>query len=242
MPRAASLLAPLASLALLATSCSTPQGPSIAAIAPSINATLLEGEDVIEPGDLLEVRLRTESGREETELFDQSVRVQADGRAAFEGLDVVYVAGLLPSVLGELLTGRYAPLVEGEHTVEIAISERAPRTVTVFGEVARPGVVGLPEGGRPFGLVDALGRVGGPRKRTAWLSNTLLVRWDPTISERRTWTIDARTRHWAAKEEVFLQPGDVVFVPNTNIDRVGLALDSYVRRLIPLPYLAPPRD
>ncbi|MEM9381838.1 MAG: hypothetical protein AAGB93_17920 [Planctomycetota bacterium] len=239
MPHAASFLA---SLALVVASCSTPQGPPIESVAPSINATLLEGEDVIEPGDLLEVRLRPVSGRDEARPFDGSVRVQADGRAAFEGLDIVLVAGLLPSVLEELLAGRYASLVDGEHEVEIAIAERAPRTVTVFGEVERPGVVALPEGGRPFGLVDALGRVGGPRKRTAWLSSTLLVRWDPTIGERRSWKIDARVRHWGAKEEVFLQPGDLVFVPNTNIDRVGLALDSSVRRLSPLPYLAPPRD
>jgi len=241
MLRAATLLI---SVALTVSSCSTPKGPALHRMASTVNETLRVGEDLIEPGDLLRIRIR--SGDEASgEIGDmtsaQDVRVQPDGHAAFEDLEPLEVAGLLPSVLDEVLTSHYARASGTELSVTVGIAERAPRTITVFGEVGRPGLVTLPADGR-IALVAALGRAGGPRKRNAWLSNILLVRVDTTDGEPQAWTIDARQQHWGKGDAVYLQNGDVLFVPNTNVDRVAIGLDNYVRRMIPFPYLAPPPE
>ncbi len=233
-------------LALLAVSCSTAQGPRIDKIAPVINATLRQGENVIEPGDLVSVRLISEDspgvGAVSTDpafQLNQDITVQADGRASFIGLDDMPVAGLLPAVLDELLTQRYTGLLDEEPILSVVITQQVPRTVTVFGEVRLPGLVIVPPDGR-LSLVDALGRAGGPTNNTAWLSNTLLVRWDPETEERMAWKIDARRKHWDSDQAVILQPRDVVFVPNTNIDHIDIAIDNFVRRIIPLPNIFPP--
>ena len=232
-------------LALLTVSCSTAKGPSISKIAPVINATLRKGENVIEPGDLISVRLISEDspgvGAVSTDpafQLNQDVTVQADGRASFIGLDDMPVAGLLPAVLDELLTQRYTGLLDEEPILSVVIAQQVPRTVTVFGEVLLPSLVLVPPDGR-LSLVDALGRAGGPSTRTAWLSNTLLLRWDPETETHTAWKIDARRKHWATDEAVILQPRDVVFVPNTNIDHVGIWVENFIRRMIPLPNIFP---
>ena len=76
-------------------------------------------------------------------------------------------------MLDEILTGRYTGLLDEEPILSVVVAEQAARTVTVFGEVANPGLVIVPPDGH-LTLVDALGRAGGPSTRTAWLSNTLL--------------------------------------------------------------------
>jgi protein involved in polysaccharide export with SLBB domain len=232
-------------LLLLAVSCSTAKGPALASIAPVVNATLRQGENVIEPGDLIQVRLISEDspgvGGVSTDpafQLNQDIRVQADGRASFIGLDDMPVAGLLPAVLDEILTGRYTGLLDEEPILSVVVAEQAARTVTVFGEVANPGLVIVPPDGH-LTLVDALGRAGGPSTRTAWLSNTLLVRWDPMTETQLYWKIDARRRHWASEETIILQPRDILFVPNTNIDRVDIWVDNFMRRMIPLPNIFP---
>lgn len=235
----------LVTLAVLATGCSTAKGPSLAKIAPIINATLRQGEDVIEPGDLVQVRLISAEApgvggvtNDPAFQLNQDVRVQADGRASFIGLDDLPCAGLLPSVLDEILTGRYSSLLDEEPTLSVVIALQAPRTVTVFGEVALPGLVPIPPDGH-LSLVDALGRAGGPSTRSAWLSNTLLVRWDLKEQRQLTWKIDARRRHWDADETVYLQNRDILFIPNTNVDHVAIQLDQFVRRMIPVPNIFP---
>lgn len=232
-------------LLLLATSCSTAKGPRLASIAPVINATLRQGENVIEPGDLIQIRLISEDspgvGAVSTDpafQLNQDIRVQADGRASFIGLDDMPVAGLLPAVLDEILTGRYTGLLDEEPILSVVVAEQAARTVTVFGEVAQPGLVIVPADGH-LTLVDAIGRAGGPSTRTAWLSNTLLVRWDPESESQMAWRIDARRKHWGAEETVILQPRDILFIPNTNVDHIGIAVDNFVRRMIPLPNIFP---
>jgi hypothetical protein len=36
---------------------------------------------------------------------------------------------------------------------------------------------------------------------------------------------------------LYLQPYDVVFIPNTPIDEVAIWVDNHIRRMIPVPYV-----
>lgn len=242
------LKSPLPALLLLAlaSGCSFAKGPTLAKIAPVINATLVEGEDVIAPGDLIQISVLSDEapgiGGVTSDLsfqLNQNVRVQADGRASFVALDDLPAAGLLPGQLDEILTDRYTELISKEPRLSVVIAEQAPRTVTVFGEVLLPQLVIIPPDGH-LSLVDALGRAGGPRNDTAWLSNTLLIRWDPETQKQMFWKIDARRRHWDTEETVLLQNRDILFVPNTVIDDVNIIVDKFIRQLLPVPNIPIP--
>ena len=110
----------------------------------------------------------------------------------------------------------------------------AVQSISILGEVEEPGAIDL-EPGRRLTLVEAIARAGGFDKATAYLASVVLVRWDPRNQQQVAWTIDARPRWWGKEKTVFLQPYDLVYVPNTPIDDVGIWVDNWIRRLIPIP-------
>lgn len=223
----------LALLFLPLTGCATAGGPPISEIAREINATRAAYSPVVVPGDRVRIQFS-----HKTE-WNQTVLVEEDGQATLIGVDRQPVAGLLPDALDEKLTAAYASVLPNPE-LTIGLETLGPRTVTVMGEVANPGAVNL-EPGRHLTLVEALGRVGGHNKATAWVSSTLLVRWDAEKQRQLAWTIDARPKHWDDANTIFLQPYDVVYVPNTPIDEVAIWVDNYIRRMIPFPYLLVPQ-
>ena len=241
-----SLLA-AAALSLGASACSSPQGPPLHEIAPLINETLHAGDDLVAPGDLLQIRVISEEvpgpggiTLDQSYQLNQDVRVQSDGRASFIGLDDMQVAGLLPSDLDEILTQSYSKVLPEEPLLSVTIAEQAPRFVTILGELGTTGLqVPLPPD-RHLSLVEAFGAAGGPSTKSAWLSNTLLVRWDPIERKQRSWKIDARRQFWGEADTVFLQPHDILFVPNTNVDYIAIGIDNFIRRMIPAPQIFVP--
>jgi protein involved in polysaccharide export with SLBB domain len=230
-PRRRALRRPseLVSLALLwlAPACALPGGPPMSKIAPEINGTLTRGKFVIGPGDKLQDAFR--DALERTHIVD----VRADGWATFTGLDDVQVTGLTLGQLDQRLTEAYQRILN-EADLTVHLLSAGGRTVTVLGEVKIPGPVAIDPPGR-LTLVEALGKAGGYDKYTAHVSHTVLVRWDPQTQKQVAWTFDARPKHWDDGEPIYLQPYDLVYIPNTPIDDVGIWLDMYIRRLIPFP-------
>ena len=233
-------------LASLATGCSLSKGPKLHRIAATVNATLQAGEDQLQPGDLIQIKVISDEvpglagiTADKSFQLNQDVRVQSDGRASFIGVDDLPTAGLLPAQLDEILTDRYTTLLSKEPVLSVVVAEQTPKSVTVFGEVLLPGLVLMPPGGH-LTMVDAIGRAGGPTTDTAWLSNTLLLRWDAEAGTHRAWKIDARRKFWGEQEQIFLQPRDVVFIPNTQIDHLNIFVDKWIRRMIPIPQIFAP--
>lgn len=109
------------------------------------------------------------------------------------------------------------------------------RSVHVLGEVNEPGQIAL-EAGRRLTLVEAIARAGGHRPATAHTSSLVLVRWDRMKQQQLAWKIDARPKFWSSAKTVFLQPYDIVYIPNIPIDDLGFWVDNYIRRLIPIPF------
>lgn len=110
-----------------------------------------------------------------------------------------------------------------------------PRSVHVLGEVNEPGQIPI-EAGRRLTLVEAIARAGSHKPATAHTSSLVLVRWDRTKQQQLAWTIDARPKYWGSAKPIFLQPYDIVYVPNIPIDDLGYWVDNYIRRLIPIPF------
>lgn len=216
-----------AALCLLAGGCASAGGPPIEELADEINATLAPSEFRLGPGDRLEVRFPYNLE------WNQTVVVQPDGMATFVGLDAFPVAGALPQELDEDLSKRYADVLANPD-LTVLVTEMAPRTVTVAGEIDSPGTVDLPAD-RRLTLVEAIARAGGHREETAHMSSTVLVRWDVAERRQKSWVLDARPKHWSGASPIFLQEYDLVYVPNLPIDVVANWLTNYVKRMIPIP-------
>ena len=213
---------------LFIASCATAGGPPIDEQAREINATLDSSETAIGPGDTLSVIFP-----HETDWDQPEVRVQEDGYASFLGIGKIPVAGLFTDLLESRLSESYTGLV-GRPELTVSIKERMPASVSILGEVGAPGEIAV-GADRRLTLVDAIARAGGFHKATAHMSNLLLVRWDAREQRQLAWKIDARPQHWGKRDTIFLQAYDVVYIPNTPIDKVDIWIDNYIRRILPFP-------
>jgi len=203
-------------------------------IAEEINSFRTEeAQTVIVPGDTLGLEVLSLFNVEAAEL-DIQVLVQPDGMAVIPGLGPVGVAGRTPAQVTESLTEALAGDLADASKVAVNISVRAPRTFHVIGTVKKPGEFPMPIDGH-MTLVEAFAQAGGVGHYTAYLGNILLVRWDHTQQCQVSWVIDARERWWGESETVFLQPNDIVYVPDTPVVRVNSWIDHYIVRNIPFP-------
>jgi protein involved in polysaccharide export with SLBB domain len=212
-------------------------GYPIADLAAEINATRDQTRTVLAAGDVVRVNFP------EKAEWNVDVRIRPDGFATFPSVDDVPAAGLTLAELDSRLSALYLKKAAGNAdslTVDLlggamlpaAAGGVPPDAVFVVGDVERPGPV--PMTGRPWTLFEAIAAAGGHRKATANLRNTLLIRRLAT-GRMQGWRLDAGIYDWGSQPPIFLQPRDVVFVPNSAIDEVNIWVDKYIRQMLPLP-------
>jgi protein involved in polysaccharide export with SLBB domain len=203
-------------------------------VALEANATLEPGPSLLVAGDTVQVSW--------PEFPDRALtaEVRPDGKTTLGFIGEVQVGGLTAveaeAKIWDALVKAYGdgPL---KSSVNITFGLQGTRNVYVMGDVIEPGEV--PIEGR-LSLVEALAAAGGPRKETAMLEYTLLVRWSPAEKRQRSWRIDASPERWEEGAALLLQPHDVLFIPNTPIDDVDIWVDQYIRRMLPFPGVAAP--
>ncbi|TAJ13018.1 MAG: hypothetical protein EPO68_13390 [Planctomycetota bacterium] len=217
---------------LLACACESAGGPPLSRIAERVNATLDASAVLLAPGDEIDVRFAY------APTWNQTVTIAPDGSASFLGVGRLIAAGMPTSKLGQALEDSYRSVLDNGQ-LDVVVRSFGARHAFVFGEVLEPGELELGSD-RRLSLLEALARAGGPKKESAYLAQTLLVRFDSATGAQRHWTIDARPEHWKGSTPLLLQPYDVIYVPNTPIDAVGIWVDNYIRRMIPFPYLFTP--
>ena len=231
----ASLARSLPALLLgLAASCATPKGTPMHSQAPEINATLSgDAATVVVPGDQLGLQALSLIALEQREI-DVQVLVQPDGSVVLPGLGAVDVAGRTPAQLTEQFRKSLAGDLASGSRVAVNITAAAPRTVHVIGAVRKSGELTLPVDGH-MTVVEAIAQCGGVGHYSAYLGNTMLIRWDPAEQRQVSWVIDARKRWWGEPETILLQPNDILYVPDTPVVRVNGWIDHFIIRNIPFP-------
>jgi polysaccharide biosynthesis/export protein len=106
---------------------------------------------LIVPGDLLSVRVLNH------DQVSARVRVRTDGRISLPLLNDCQAAGLSPTALSEQLVQKLRAYVN-HPIVSVTLEEARPFTVSVLGEVMRPGVYALePDSGVLHGIASAGG-------------------------------------------------------------------------------------
>jgi protein involved in polysaccharide export with SLBB domain len=216
-------------LLVVCSGCKTQGGPPLTEIAEAINSTLQPNEAVLAPGDQISVRFPF------SPTWDQTLQLTPSGTASFMGIGDLHVAGMTVSSLRSNLMEAYSYVIENPD-LNVELTTVAARTVYVMGEVLSPGEF-LVGADRRLTLIEALARAGGPRKETAYLEHTLLVRWSAKTGQQMAWKLDATEDYWTGSVPLYLQPYDVVFIPNTPVDEVAIWVDNHIRRMIPFPYV-----
>lgn len=109
------------------------------------------GEYIISPGDTLQVRVFQQ------EAMSARVRVRGDGKVSLPLVNDWVVAGKMPTQVAVELQVRLKEFINTP-VVTVSLEEMRPLTVSVVGEVVRPGVVTLDPGA---GVLHAIAASGG---------------------------------------------------------------------------------
>ncbi len=138
--------------------------------------------------------------------------VAEDGTIFFPFAGVVKVAGLTPREVRELLSKRLANVIENVQLDVRVIAFRSKR-VYVVGEVGNPGLQPIDD--IRMTLVEAVNRAGGVTEE-ADHGNVLLTR------DGQTWRVDLQALYedGDVTQNVVLQPGDIINVPDRNLNKV----------------------
>jgi polysaccharide export outer membrane protein len=154
------------------------------------------------PGDLLSVRIYGQ------DAMSSRVRVRADGRISLPFLSDVDAAGYSPAVLAEQIQTRLKEVLN-QPVVTVSVEEMRPRTVSVLGEVTRPGQYALEAG---WGTLQALASAGGLTEFARRDRIFVLRRADKGEPVRIRITYDSLSRAEGRASAFLLAPGDVVVV------------------------------
>lgn len=190
----------IAVLCALISGCYTPRGAFL-----EIDESLLaeDGSYLIAIGDVLQVRVFQQ------EAMSARVKVRADGKVSLPMVNDVAASGKSPSVLAGELQGRLKDFINNP-VVTVSLEESRPVSVSVLGEVMRPGVVTLEAGS---GVLQALAASGGLTD-FAHRDGLFVLRKvsGQTAPKRIRFTWDVLSRGEGAAARFTLFPGDVVVV------------------------------
>jgi protein involved in polysaccharide export with SLBB domain len=160
----------------------------------------------------------------------QELPIRPDGRITFPIAGDLPAAGRTPEELGKDLTERLERVLRNAEA-SVLVQRFADLRVYVGGEVNNAGVYPLTA---PLTTLQAMLQAGGARK-TASLSNVFVIRNEngaPRIMklDLRQSTLEAI----GSRDDIALEPLDIVFVPKTRIAHVNDFVEQYITKVLPL--------
>ncbi len=160
----------------------------------------------IRPGDMLQIMVWKE------EQMDREVLVLPDGTIDFPLIGSLKAAGLTPSELQDSMKEKLTPFIPAA-PVTVTVKETRGNTVSVIGQVARPGDVMM---NRKMTVMQALSQVGG-LTTYADDNDIVIIRKvsGKDISIPFDYSRVADGRH--LETNITLEPGDVVVVPTASL-------------------------
>lgn len=165
----------------------------------------------IEPGDVIDLSFPIAAD------FNQTVTVAPDGYVALRGVGDFYAAGKSLPELRQALATAYSGILHNP-IVNVDLKDFQKPFFIVNGQVAHPGKFDLREN---ITVTEALAIAGGATEN-AKSSQVLLFRRLPggTMVEVRKLDLKKMLKKGNLTEDVMLEPGDLIFVPQTAISKI----------------------
>ncbi len=155
------------------------------------------------------------------EQLPQKIIVRPDGRISFPFVGEIMARGLTVRELDEKLTAELAKFVPSPE-VYINLSEIGGKRVIVLGEVNAPGVFKPQDNAR---ILDVIALAGGYTKDAA-LGSVILIRGGLTDPRPEKINLANIMKRGDLRQNVFIQPEDIVFVPKNIISDVNYVLEQ----------------
>lgn len=181
------------------TACWAPKGVFVPV--ENFGATSF-GEYVIAPGDVLQVRVFQQ------EAMSARVRVRADGKVTLPMVNELVVSGKRPAEVAAELQIKFKEFINTP-VVTVSLEETRALSVSVLGEVTRPGVVALEQGA---GVLHALAGAGGLTDFAQRDGIFVLRRGADGKTARIRFRWELLSAGDAPSVKFLLQPNDVVVV------------------------------
>ncbi|MEQ8767388.1 MAG: polysaccharide biosynthesis/export family protein [Planctomycetota bacterium] len=187
----------------------------------------LPSEVILAPGDEIEVRFFDKGDLDTTQV------IRPDGKITLPPIDEIRAAGLTPAQLDEQLTERFnSDEATTDQNLSVIIRKLNNQVAYVGGEVEDPGPIDLRS--TQISILQAIFENGGPTKDNADLESVVLVRTYPS-GETMAYTVNVEEMLYSPGPVplLTLAPNDVVFVPNTTIDKIDVWVDQHIYQLMP---------
>jgi polysaccharide export outer membrane protein len=165
----------------------------------------------LQPGDTFDLSF------EYSPEFNQQVTVQPDGFVTLREIGDVYVGGQTFPEVGEALSQKYSQILY-QPKISVMPRDIQKRYFVAAGEVAKPGRYEL----RGDTTVEqALAMAGGFSQDRAKHSEVVLFRRNgDTFALGRVVDIKKMQKTRDLREDLFLKPGDLIFVPQNTLSKV----------------------
>ena len=217
------------------TATTATTSPAAATLGASASASASDSASASAPS--ADIRYRVGRGDElsfkfiHTPELNTVAAVRSDGRVTLPLIGELPVAGLTLKELTEKIeTGLSARVRRPEVAINVQGAITSQR-VFIGGEVARPGVQPLVG---PLTVVQAVMAAEG-LKESAQPREVVVLRSDAQ-GARRALKLDLAAVMAGADgaPDILLAPYDVVIVPRSGISNVGLWVDQYIRKVLPV--------
>jgi protein involved in polysaccharide export with SLBB domain len=216
------LLALVPALALIACTGTVVKNPTSIASAPRATSAGY----IIEPGDGLDVRFFYNPE------LNEEVTVRPDGNISLPLVGELPAAGRTPSQLEANLRDSYSRELR-QAAITVIVKGFAGQRVYVDGEVGTPQMVNIAGN---LSAMQAVASAGG-FKPSARKGEVLVIRRSGTPQPVVIpIDLDAAIDGSDTRQDILLQPYDIVYVPRTAIAEMNQFIDQYFRQNIPIPF------
>lgn len=193
---------------------------------PGVQAAAVPTDEYhIQVGDQLDVKFFYQPE------LNESLTVRPDGRISLQLVQELKIVGMTPSQLTEKLTKAYSAEL-AKPSITVIVKAFNAQRVFVDGEVNKAGLVAMIG---PMTVLQSIAQ-GGGLKDTARTNEVIVVR---RVAENKVASLvvnlDYAIDGTDMRQDILLQPNDIVFVPKTSIANVDVWVDQYIRRLLPVP-------
>lgn len=178
-------------------------------------------------GDVIDIKFFRNS------QFDEALTVRPDGRISLAKVGEVLVSGMTPAKLDSIITETYREFVL-DPEVTVIVREFGGYQVYVLGEVNSAG--GFPVQ-RNMTLLQAIAIAGGP-KTFAQMGSVVVLRRGhnqevEAIKVDLTKSMKAKTGADILKNDIWVQPQDIIYVPKTFIANVSDFMSQVYAGILP---------